>query len=198
MAIRTKSFFSNKVQEIHTTYQGVITQSSNTIFVLNEGDNIYDLHPFFESLKSELSSANFDDLAFPCVQLDTDQTKAICDITIKKERSSLAILLFDYSTHYEHLHDAAQEKKTAMLNEQAHELNVKYSEEKKVYLEFIQDRIENKIVQEIEEINSGLKQLEKTDLSSEQSSILKTLKKKITILYSKAEQIKDGLKNDIN
>mgnify|MGYP000296240320 CR=1 FL=1 len=62
------------------------------------------------------------------------EKKLFTILPLKKKWDSLAILLFDYSKHYEHLHDAAQEKKTAMLNEQAHELKTKHSDEKKPML----------------------------------------------------------------
>ena len=188
-----KSFFSNKVQEIITTLDGVISQSSDTIFVLKEGENILKFHPFFESLENELKYGDSNNLAFPCVQLDTSESEVICDITIKKESGFLAILLFDYSNHYEHLHDATQEKKTAMLNEQAYELNTKYYEEKKAYLELIQDQINNNIVRELEDVVLKLEELAATDLSKQQNDLIIKLQKNIISLQDKALQIKEGL-----
>lgn len=196
MTIQNSSQFANKVQEIHTTTKGVITQSSDVIFSLNEGDNIFQLHPFFESMQFELRSDRHHDLAFPCVQLQINDTKAICDITIRMERGFLAILLFDYTAHYEHLHESAQEKKTAMLNDQAHELNTKYSEDKKAYLEFIQDRIDGTIIRQLEEINTELELLKKSGLSKEQSSLLNSITKNIASLRAKANKIKEGLEVD--
>lgn len=196
MIIQNSSQFANKVQEIHTTTAGIITQSSDVIFSLNEGDNIFQLHPFFESMQFELHPDRHQDLAFPCVQLQINDTEAICDITIRMERGFLAILLFDYTTHYEHLHDSAQEKKTAMLNEQAHELNAKYSEDKKAYIEFIQGRIDSTIIRQLEEINTQLERLVKSDLSKEQSSIVNSITKNIASLRAKADKIKESLEVD--
>lgn len=189
MSKANNTFFSNKVQEIHSTPKGIITESSNTIIELTPGDNIFDIHPFFESLKHELKSGKESNLAFPCVQLDINEIDLICDITIKKEREFLAILLFDYSKHYEHLHEAAQEKKTAMLNEQAHELNSKHSEEKKIYLEFLQNLIDNKIIKELETVVLVLEKLKKTTLDQEQSALVNTVKQKIGSLHMKVVQI---------
>ena len=141
-------FFSKKIQEIHAKPTGEIIETSNTIFSLDAKDNLYDLHPFFESLQTELQSreAFGSSLAFPCVQLEIHGKEAICDITIKKEPEFLAILLFDYSKHYEHLHEASQEKKTAMLLEQEHDLKRKHLEEKKAYLGFMRARINDKVI----------------------------------------------------
>lgn len=194
----TNSFFSNKVQEIHASLDGVITQTSNTIVTVSLGQNLFQLHPFFESLKHELTDGIGNSLAFPCVQLDINNSTFICDITIKKERDFLAILLFDYSKHYEHLHDAAQEKKTAMLNEQAYELTTKHSEEKRAYFEYINDRIDNKIVHTLEEIVSDIKALTKTDLNPEQISLVNKIKKNSKTLYTKAIQLKDDVGKGLN
>ncbi|GHC43169.1 hypothetical protein [Ulvibacter litoralis] len=192
------SYFSNKVQEIHADLNGKITQSSNTIIELSVGQNLFDVHPFFESLKDELTDGSTNSLAFPCVQLDIINSDVICDITIKKEIGFLAILLFDYSSHYEHLHDAAQEKKKAMLNEQAYELTTKYSEEKRAYFEYIQDRIDAKIVQKLQDIVSDIEKLQKTNLDEKQTALLKKIKDNSTLLHQKSIQLKDDVRNDLN
>lgn len=189
----SKSFFSNKVQEIYTTLDGVITNSSDTVFYLKKGDKIFDFHPFFESLEDELMQGKANDLAFPCVQLMDSESEVICDITIKKENKFLAILLFDYSSHYEHLYDAGQEKKTAMLNEQAYELKTKYFEEKKASLESVQSKINTKIIDETEEIISKLEKLTKTKLTKQQDSIINNIKKKLVSLQVNALQINEDL-----
>lgn len=198
MTIRSVSAFTNNVQEIHVSNKGIIMQTSNEIFDLNDGDNIFNLHPFFESLKSEFSSDIHSDLAFPCVQIHINDTEAICDITIRMERDFIAILLFDYSAHYEHLHEAAQEKKTAMLNEQAHELTTKYSEERKVFLDYLLEHIENKIVHNLREIESEIRSLENLNLSKKQSSTVNNIKESIKKLHLNALQIKEGLEEDLN
>ena len=127
------TFFSKKIQEIHAKPTGEIIHSSNSLFKLDTTDNLYHIHPFFESLQNELENGIGiqSSLAFPCVQMEIHNRQVICDITIKMERGFVAILLFDYSSHYEHLHEATQEKKSAMLSEQEHELRIKHLKEKK-------------------------------------------------------------------
>lgn len=193
MTTFSKSFFSNKVQEIYTNLDGVVTNSSDTIFILKKGNKIFDFHPFFESLENELKHGKENHLAFPCVQLIDTKSEVICDITIKKENDFLAILLFDYSKHYEHLYDAQQEKKTAMLNEQAYELKTKYLEEKTALLEFIQNQINNNVVQETEEVIIELEKLKKTKLTKQQDSITNSIKKKLVSLRANALQISENL-----
>ena len=82
-------FFSNKVQEVIISLDGLISQSSDSIFTLDIGTNLFKFHPFFESLENELHQGDKMNLAFPCVQFDQGEETFICDITIKKERDCL-------------------------------------------------------------------------------------------------------------
>lgn len=194
------TFFSKKIQEIHATPSGEITLSSNTIFEIPNGENLYQLHPFFESIQHELANGIGLDssLAFPCVQLHILGKDAICDITIKKERGFLAVLFFDYSQHYEHLHEAAQEKKSAMLEEQEHHLRIKHLEEKKAYLDFIRNRIDNKMIAEFEAIVHNLERLKKSNLSPEDRQILHEVEESIGNFHLRAIQIREELDFDFD
>ena len=191
------SFFSKKVQEVHTSLDGEITQSSNTIFELTLGDSIYAVHPFFESLRGEFVHTNELNLAFPCVQLEITGKRSVCDITIKKQRGELAILFFDYSQHYEHLHAAAQEKKEAMLQEQSYESAVTNQEEENAYSEFIQRRIDIGMIHALEEVVGHLEKLKNSHLSAEQRTLIQEIEQNIGHLHLKAIQIKEGLNSRI-
>ncbi|MEL6812585.1 MAG: hypothetical protein AAFP76_14745, partial [Bacteroidota bacterium] len=182
------TFFSKKIQEIHAKPSGEITLSSDTIFELDLGDNLYALHPFFESLKYELENGVGiqSSLAFPCVQLEIYKKEAICDITIKMERGFLAILLFDYSQHYEHLHEATQEKKSAMLSEQEHELRMKHLNEKKAYLDFMRARIDTKLIVAMEKMVRDVEKLKASELSPEQRSVLQEIEESVWLLNENA------------
>lgn len=192
-----KTFFSNKVQEIQTNTEGFVTQSSNSIFKIEIGRSIFDLHPFFESLKNELIVDDNLNMAFPCVQLDINENEIVCDITIKKERGYLAILLFDYTDHYENLHEAAQEKKAALLNEQAFELNTKHKEEQKAYLGVIKERINTKVLKEMELLTVDIQKLKATSLSEEQEALVLDIERNISALHQKTIQINKGIDVDL-
>ena len=194
------TFFSKKVQEIHAKPNGEIILSSDTIFTLDPKDNLYELHPFFESLQNELRNGIGlqSSLAFPCVQLEIYGKEVICDITIKKERDFLAVLFFDYSQHYEHLHEAAQEKKSAMLNEQEHELQLKHLEEKKAYLDFMRARMDTKMIVEIEKLVAHLELLKNSGMSPEQQEKLQEIEDSVGNFHLKAIQIREELDFDVD
>ncbi|NNM23740.1 MAG: hypothetical protein HKO54_09300 [Flavobacteriaceae bacterium] len=194
------TFFSKRIQEIHAKPNGELTHSSNSIFPLKMSDNLYKLHPFFESLEYEFRNGIGiqSSLAFPCVQLEMNGKEAICDITIKMERGFLAVLLFDYSKHYEHLHEAAQEKKSSMLSEQEHELRLKHLEEKKAYLGFMRARLDNSLIVEMEEMVHKIQLLKKTDLTPEQRELFDDVEKTIGSFHLRAIQIREELNFDFD
>ena len=194
------TFFSKKIQEIHAKPAGDIIHSSNTLFKLDTNDNLYQLHPFFESLQNEFENGIGiqSSLAFPCVQLEIHKKQVICDITIKMERGFLAILLFDYSKHYEHLYEATQEKKSAMLSEQEHELRIKHLEEKRAYLDFMRARIDAKLIIEMEKMVARVQQLKKTKVSPEQHILLQEIEASVGNFHLKAIQIREELDFDFN
>lgn len=191
-------FFSNKVQEVIVSPKGEVMQSSNTIFNLEVGSDLFTFHPFFESLQGELNTGKSMNLAFPCVQFEQDEQEFICDITIKKEREFFAILFFDYSSHYEHLHEAAQEKKNAMLNEQAHILKEQHSQEKQEYLDLISNRLDTKIIHKLEEVVKALEELKNSSLDEDQAKLVKNVEDEIDELHNKAIQIKKGFDVDFD
>lgn len=192
------TFFSKKIQEIHSKPSGEITHSSNTIFDLKDELNLYQLHPFFESLRHELENGIGieNSLAFPCVQLEIHEKEVVCDITIKMERGFLAILLFDYSQHYEHLHKATQEKKSAMLSEQEHRLRLKHLEEKRAYLDFMHARIDTRLILEMETMVANIKKLKSLGISEAQQKILQEIEASIGNFHMRAIQIREELDFD--
>ncbi len=194
------TYFSKKIQEIHANATGEITHSSDTIFVIKPNEDLYSLHPFFESLQNELKNGIGleSSLAFPCVQLEIHGKEAICDITIKKERGFLAILLFDYSQHYEHLHEAAQEKKSSLLKEQEHLLKAKHLNEKKAYLDFMRNRIDGKLIHEMEIMVKNIEALKQTGLDPEQRTIVQEIGESVGKFHLKAIQIREELDFDFN
>ncbi|MEM7185394.1 MAG: hypothetical protein AAF466_01945 [Bacteroidota bacterium] len=192
------TFFSKKIQEVHSKPSGQIIRSSDTIFPIAQGGNLYEVHPFFESLRNELENGIGieNSLAFPCVQLEIDGKEAVCDITIKMERGFLAILFFDYSQHYEHLHEATQEKKSAMLSEQEHQLRKQHLEEKKAYLDFMRARIDVKLIQEMEMLVDHVRKLKALGVSPEQQLLLNEIESSVGNFHLRAIQIREELDFD--
>ena len=69
------TFFTRKVQEINALPDGTIKRSTDTLFTIFTGENLYDLHPFFEGLREEIQEGTRNYLVFPCITLDFEDNK---------------------------------------------------------------------------------------------------------------------------
>ncbi|MBW2938490.1 hypothetical protein KXJ69_10250 [Aureisphaera sp. CAU 1614] len=127
-----KNSFSNKIQLIQINKFGEILRTDNALIELKKGGNIFLLHPFFECLKEIVKEdANVPkNIAFPCILMDVNNEKFICDITLKKERDFFVILLFNFSKHYQEVHQETQEKNRFMLKEQSHKFENRMKKKK--------------------------------------------------------------------
>ena len=108
------------------------------------------------------------------------------------------MLLFDYTQHYAHLHEAAQEKKSALLNEREFQLKAEHEEEKKQYLTFMRKRIDENIVSELDQIAKNLEKLKNITENSEQLSILGDIESSFENFQLKANQIREELDFDFD
>lgn len=187
-------FFSAKVQEINALPDGTITRSNNSLFNVESGGDLYEIHPFFESLRDEILRGKRSYLAFPCVQLDLNGTILVCDITIKLEREFLAILLFDYTAHYQTVQRLAQEKNLALLNEQ----RKRFENEREAFRKFTNNGSELFILNELERVIVLMEQLRATPLDNKQAEILHEMDSSLGVLYHKALQINAGVDMDFD
>lgn len=114
--------FSNKIQEIQINPSGEILRTDNVLIELKKGENIFLLHPFFECLKDIVKEDAKvpKNIAFPCILMEVNHVKFMCDITLEKERDFFVILLFNFSKHYQEVHQETQKKNRLMLREQSH------------------------------------------------------------------------------
>jgi len=186
------TFFTRKVQEINALPDGTIKRSTDTLFTIFTGENLYELHPFFESLREELQEGGRNYLVFPCITLDFEDYSFVCDITIKRERNFLAILFFDYSAHYKKIQENVQFHNSSLL--QKHQNNTR--DHKKAYLEYMNNRLDSQVLDELETIALALDTLKNTTLTNEQATLLETVEARFGNLHHKALQIKEGMDID--
>ena len=113
--ISGETVYINKMQEIIASFDGTVSISNNAIHPIDPGENIFQLHPFFESLESTIIHGESVYFTFPCINLLMGNTNYYCDIIIKKEKDFIAVLLFNYSDHYRELQMKIQKIKGEKL-----------------------------------------------------------------------------------
>ncbi|MBT8262054.1 MAG: hypothetical protein KJO05_04470 [Bacteroidia bacterium] len=99
------------MQEIIASFDGTVSISNNAIYPIEPGDNIFQLHPFFQSLELSILNGNNIYFTFPCINLLLGERNYYCDVIIKKEKDFMAVLLFNYSDHYREMQEKIQKIK---------------------------------------------------------------------------------------
>lgn len=176
---RHKKFYK-KVQLITIDHNGHIIYSDESLFPEWEiGDILYEMHPFFEIVRSLLYTYSPDDneFTFACVHLSTELTdEKICDITVTIEISEINIVIFDYTKAYEELNIISQERNEALLKLQQQEFLDKLSKEKEIFKNQFVERTHYEMEIPINSINSFLLQLENTNLNDQQKKLIENIK----------------------
>ena len=115
MQLMKNTIYINRMQELITDLTGQLKHSNNTILNLNPGVNIFDIHPFFQSLKAPIIESKSAYHTFPCINMTFNNVNFFCDIIFKKESDFMAILLFNYSDHYATVQKKIQKSKDSFL-----------------------------------------------------------------------------------
>ncbi|RMA66184.1 hypothetical protein [Ulvibacter antarcticus] len=108
--------FLDVLQEIIIKPDGTIIGGNNTIYNLESFSNLFEVDPFFESLKEQFLTSNKTFFVYPCVNFYINNKKCYCDVTVKRENGFLAFILFNYSERYEKLHNIESQKNQQQLN----------------------------------------------------------------------------------
>lgn len=112
-----ESFFADKIQFIQIDKSGRIKGTDNYLFELKEGDSIFDLHPFFESIPYYMEDVK-KEFSIPCVHLEIGKTAGIFDVKVFCEGEGFIVALFDFTDHYKVSNTLAQEKNESIIQTQ--------------------------------------------------------------------------------
>ncbi len=112
-----ESFFADKIQFIQIDKSGRIKGTDNYLFELKEGDSIFDLHPFFESIPYYMEDVK-KEFSIPCVHLEIGKTSGIFDVKIFCEGEGFIIGIFDFTDHYKESNTLSQEKNESIIQTQ--------------------------------------------------------------------------------
>ncbi len=171
--------FDQKNQLTTVSFDGIIKETDGTLFDWKIGVSIYDIHPFFEILKSFIedydpSNAEF---SFPCIHFDSEQTEKICDVIIKLDLNEIAIVLFDYTIKYKEHNEIAQQKNESILLSRELELKNKFLLEKEEFKNSFIANINHEIRTPLTSILGFVEVLEKTQLTFEQEELARIIKR---------------------
>ena len=115
--VRNK-YLSDKIQTIILNKKGTILESDDLLFQTKLNTSIEDLHPFFESLFTDLlKKTNFED-TFYCIHLDVNNVKGSYDVYFNSGNANENpyMIFYDYTKRYAFYQTVAQEKNESVLS----------------------------------------------------------------------------------
>lgn len=178
----------NKSQLLITDFSGDISHSDANLFDdWKAGDNIFEIHPFFEIVNTlkPVHKTSTNEFQFPCVHLESENIKEkICDVTFVFEEEQINILIFDYTTTYQQLNIVSQEKNDSIIKSQELTFSNQLLIEKEKFKNNFIANINHELATPLTSIKGFLEIFEKTELSYEQEELIRIIKSESSYLQS--------------
>jgi two-component system, sensor histidine kinase len=112
-----ENYLLKKTQVIVLDKKGIINQSDDVLFFVENGDLITALHPFFETIILLLAEDSTEH-NFNCIHLEIGAVKGIYDIVFNtgNKNENPFLIFFDFTEHYNSFQGIAQEKNETVFN----------------------------------------------------------------------------------
>jgi len=184
-----KKRFASKIQLLTTDLDGNIIYSDANLFPnWKSGVSIYELHPFFEILKSlqETATPSENEFSFPCIHLleESLNEELICDVAFTIELSEIQIVIFNYSQAYKDLNQISQQRNDSIIKAQELEFSNKLLVEKEKFKNSFIANINHELSTPLTSIKGFVELLEKTELDYEQEELARIIKNEASHLQT--------------
>jgi len=168
-------YINQSIQFVCTDFDGVILESDQTFFQVDEGKSIQDVDPFFLSFDSVIESQE-DIVTLNCIHLSLHHQEFIADVKFIKKPTGILIAIYDLTEHYISYQKIAQARNESVINEEFVALkNSELQERERFKNKFIQN-FSHELRNPLTSIISITNVIESTDLTNEQQRMLDFLK----------------------
>jgi len=184
-----KKYHKNNFQYIVVESSGKIIETDNSMVIFDLNDFIQDIHPFFESSISLLSTKN-EQFLFSCINLNIEEKTILADITIStNENDKSVIVVEDLTKHYKNYQLSAQTRNESIINSQVIELKNKYLIEKEKFKNNFIANFSHQLRNPITASTIFGKLMSDTNLDSEQKNYLDVILSANSDLKNRIEDI---------
>ena len=188
-----KEYCQSVNQYIVIDLDGTVKESDDIIFTNIVGENISNIHPFFESIHVALQEENQKHV-FSCIHLTNQKNETIItDIIVKTfdgKKPALVVIL-DLTVHYDNYQTTAQVRNESVINSQILELKNEYLQEKEVFKNAFIANFSHELRDPLTGVLTFSDILKKTNLNDEQLNYLKVIDSSSSYLKHLIEDILD-------
>jgi two-component system, sensor histidine kinase len=171
-----ENYLLKKTQVIVLDKKGVINQSDDVLFFVENGDLITAVHPFFETIILLLAEDSTEH-NFNCIHLEIGAFKGIYDIVFNTGNTTENpfLIFFDFTEHYNSFQSIAQEKNETVFNFYDEVSKNKQLKIEKQFKNQFLANISHDLRTPVSASLNFLELLDSSNLNSDQKGILKTI-----------------------
>ncbi|PHS10708.1 MAG: hypothetical protein COA88_00015 [Kordia sp.] len=174
---------------------GIIIESDNVLFSLNQEEKLTEIHPFFENVLDIISAES---IAFSCVHLNINSTLLTCDIEIYPiENNNYLLILIDFSKHYKSFQSLAQSRNETAIQSEILVIKNEILREKEAFKNKFIDNFSHEITSPITSIIAFANLMKNSKLNNEQKEYLEVMTSSSLHLKSMINDVLDISKLEI-
>ncbi len=154
---------------------GLVLECYGALFPLEKGNNLKELHPFFESLEG-LQAMPDPEFSFYCVHLQIGTQDLITDIDMVRKKEGMLLVINDLTEHYNTYQAVAQARNESIINEELIVLKNAELEERERFKNLFIQNFSHELRNPLMSSMAITQILSDTSLSSEQKQLLEVLR----------------------
>lgn len=165
------SYEINSIQFIEIARSGIVVESDNKIFKVNPGNNISELHPFFDHISTYFEAAE-SSYVLSCVNMND----RVCDVEIFiNNKDGAFIVLKDGTEYYNKQQQVAQKKNESIIFTEVLELRNRVLKEQENFKNQFIGNFSHELRNPLTLISSFSSLLAKTNLDLNQSQLTEAI-----------------------
>ncbi len=170
-----QQFTIENLQFVLVDSEGRVLESEPSFLSIAKGDNMAEIHPFFECL-ADLENEKDHKLAFYCVHLNISQQDYITDIQMVRKKEGLLLVIQDLTEHYNTYQAVAQARNESIINEEFIVLKNAELEERERFKNMFIQNFSHELRNPLMSSMAIAQILSDTDLNDEQKQLLEVLR----------------------
>jgi len=174
---------------------GIIIESDNILFPVQQKEKLAKIHPFFENILDIITTET---ISFSCVHLKIGAISLTCDVEINLLKNNYYLLvLIDFSKHYGSFQSLAQSRNETAIKSEVLVIKNEILKEKEAFKNKFIDNFSHEIISPITSIIAFANLMKNSKLNKEQKEYLEVLTSSSLHLKSMINDVLDISKLEI-